>query len=425
MSKIKCVHCGKTINSSSKVCIYCRKKVGSLPDAVIEERVNKFFKYIFIISISFIIIITVYSIAMNIKKNYVKTKKINNLIQTICSTNSYKKNKKLVDILSDNDCGSFVYYFFDKEVSSYEFDKILDNDDDYFFKLYHKVTQKNLHENLEKTEKLTKNYLKYLSDNKFKLSNDIANEGLNNSFKNNDKELFELYSKLTSNPNEMDIYYYFNYGTLEKYTYNSEETEESRKQRFNNAICASEFSLIYHKNTSNKFCLTADILDYNNLKYLIEYNNKYGNEYINKGRVCALNLESNKKYLVKENFDNYIKAGGKYSDYAAGNFYRDVIDYDHVYYDKGLFEEYIKLYSSVNVDINTKTDVYTACGNECTALDYLIYEEKSNCVSYKNGFGSIDEQYKISCEKAMKKYKILKKYGAKCNVECSNEKWFK
>ena len=199
MSKIKCVHCGKTINSSSKVCIYCRKKVGSLPDAVIEERVNKFFKYIFIISISFIIIITVYSIAMNIKKNYVKTKKINNLIQTICSTNSYKKNKKLVDILSDNDCGSFVYYFFDKEVSSYEFDKILDNDDDYFFKLYHKVTQKNLHENLEKTEKLTKNYLKYLSDNKFKLSNDIANEGLNNSFKNNDTRDIDIFKEMIYN----------------------------------------------------------------------------------------------------------------------------------------------------------------------------------------------------------------------------------
>lgn len=409
MSKIKCNHCGKSVSNKSSICIYCGRNPNSTPDEVVTKRIDKFTKATAKVAASlvglFIIIVIVNQIIDNVKLN----KSIDKDIAIYCEKKERSK-KDLDKIIEDNDCPSFIYYIRKNDMSDKIILQILDSKNEHFYKVFNNVKNDNLHTFLsDKTSNINESYLNYLIDNEYELSEELVNIGLNNSYTNENKEMFTLYSKLVKGKYELDITWLFNFGTLDREE-DSSDSSKSYEDYYNISKSAHEYSLIYHQNSQDYLCFASDLTSTENLKYLISKKDK---------NVCSSIFYNNLAYLSDEEIKNYTASGAGFGEYEGIILYR-AYRYDAV--DIDTFTLKMNLYKSVGINFNA---LGGGLHDTYTILDELIYNEKSDCVSHKNGWGSIDSRYTTKCKLAMQKYKILKKLGAKCSKECSNEKWFK
>ena len=406
MAKIKCVHCGKLIDDQCKVCIYCKRKVGTLPDEVLEKRYQKIEAFVVKIIIIILFIAIVATIGYEIIMNIQQRKEMETLIKNTCSTTKYA-NKELKEIIKDSDCPSFVYYVKKKSLTDETINEIISAGNEEIYKIYYKLENKEIYESYKNTPNvLPKEYLEYLLNNDKKLSYEYADISLITAVINEDEETFELLCKLVEFP---DSYH----SKIESYLNGVSKFEDLDitfpEKDFNELQKLANYTLKYHQLLDSKSCLESDLTTKENLEYLIKEND---------GTICEYEFYAERRTLSNEDFKRYYELGGIFNKYD-GEFYKYLMDYAS--YEE--IEQTVPVYVSIGMDINAKYDINSK--SDATVLDYIIDKGHSDCASYKNGWGDIDPSYTEKCLAYQQKYKLLKKYGAKCVTECDDEKWLR
>ena len=358
-----------------------------------------------------IIIITIVVIGTSISKTLSNNKDMEQLISQYCLDTSYKS---VDNVLNEEKCGNIIYYFHNhKNLSESNILAMMDSGNEQLYKLYYKYFKENLHSTLGKNDQiLSSKYIKYLVDSNASVSDDALSNSFANSLINFDKETFTNIAKIYGNSKERwaKENQYFNYGLkgmpVKDMLYKNTDYENVKNY--------VEYSMIYHTYSGDTDCNRADLYSVENIKYLISKRNS---------SVCSYEMTNATNYDVSL-LKNYKAAGGnmKTSGYLGNMIYQLLWHSGFAEEEYANFSEALKILKNSGVNINEKmTSDQSDPGY--TPLDRFIDKNERQCSDAKRGWSN---SYGVkTCNTYKKYYKLLKKYGAVCNKQCSNEKYFK
>ncbi|MBR4178250.1 MAG: hypothetical protein IKR57_02745 [Bacilli bacterium] len=321
-----------------------------------------------------------------------------NFIAKYCDESNYKKIYNVNDLLDNATCPNIVNYLYNKKnmgIPKDDIEELIESNNKTIYEIYNKVMGEELYISLnvdpykDNYNITNKEYIRYLGDNDVEVEPKWVNKTMSNSIKNDDKELFELTSRLYKNSNMI--------GASGIFTPSDKSAEELTK--------LSSYSLIYHQNTKNKDCYLSDLYSIENINYLNQFNEN----------ACSSNMICHDSKTL----DNFIKSGGtiKKCDLIGMFNYWNFTKFKQEEYNS--FEKLLKLYKKSKCNINEKV------GRE-TPLDIFLDKKAGSSYNYIICEFSKDlNMYKKECNSLKKYYKLLKKYGAKCSYNCDDEKYFK
>lgn len=383
-------------------------------DNYIFRRKNK--KLILRYTIIFASIIVIAIVGIFIYKNKKNNDDVKKYISNYCSNTSYKK-VDFSSLLNESSCGTIVYYLSKNRLTPIKVEQMIDSDNVDLYEIYYKYKKDYLHNFFDEDyaiENMT--YIKYLVDNKVKVSDSHLRNIYAKSMLAGNKEDFTLISKLYDISEEKwnYDYKYFDYGIKLEPPLDEEDNLYEKKD-YENIKRYTEYALIYHQVANQNTCTRADLYSVENVKYL--------NELVN-NKVCghAVTNAMNDDYHLLE---NYLSAGGN-SSYSS---YLGNLAYELVYHSSFNEEEYdnfakaLELIMQNNVNINEQmTSDQAYPGN--TSLDRFIDRCQDICSDANKSY--LSNAYNVkTCNTYKKFYKLLKQYGATCNMKCSSEKYFK
>lgn len=375
-----------------------------------NKYIKKNFKLILIIAV----IVFVVALILSYVKNSNNTKEI---INKYCDNSNYKNVSSIEKAIKSNDCGTMVHYISTNRLSYDDKEKLIKSDNKTYYSVYYELKKENIHESMGGNElTLSYTYMQYLGENNYEIPEDSINDALNKLVVANDKENF---AKIASLLKGRDISWaqdstYLNYGYQEyikkdeKYNLDYQSAKENTKKY-------TELSKIYHEQSGNNECFVADLHSVENMKYLIEQKDN---------KVCEYTFSNALSEYDISYMKMYHEAGGSfsYSSYLGGFFHHLASDAKYDKPSASDFEEKVKLLKTYKADINLKMEKDDADPG-FTPLDTFFENFASTC---RDAAGNYPTAYEVkNCNTYKSYYKVLKKYGAVCNKNCDDEKYFK
>lgn len=375
---------------------------------------NKYIKRNLILVASFIALLIFISIAALII-NY--SNKNKDIINKYCDSTNYTKVSSIEKAIKSKDCGTMVNYLAKKRLSNKDKETLIKSDNKKYYKIYYELKKENIHESmLGDYFNLSYIYMQYLNENNYEIPEESINDVLNRLVSIKDKENFAIVAGLLKGRDIRwkDDFRYFDYG-YPNYIKPGEEVKLDYKSQQENTKNYTELSKIFHEKSGNYNCFVADLHSVENMKYLFENKNNKACEYAFSNVIAEYDI-------------NYIKmyhnAGGsfEYSSYLGGFFHHLAKDSKYEELSSAEFEEKVKYLKEYNADINLKMEKDDAYP-EYTPLDTFFETYASTC---RSASGNRPTAYETkNCNTYKSYYKSMKKYGAVCNKNCDDEKYFK
>lgn len=326
------------------------------------------------------------------------------VVSKYCENDNFVTYKNLKDTVTKGNCGSFINYIDNNDLTENDIIFIISNGNSTIYKAYYDYYKVNLHEKINQNiENIA--YYDYLAENNMEANQEMLDYILSKQIFERNLEGFKKYVSLVPKEGWSNDFKYFDYVVDEKgeTVYNGD---------YNKVFELHEYVYSYHKTTGDLTCTVADLGSKENIKYLIENKND---------SVCEYTLSTKLKQIDSSVITNYKEAGGsfKYNGYL-GNFIHHFVK-EELPYDE--YKEKINLLVKYGNNINEQMKSDSAYPG-LTPLDVFIKENSSICRDASSSYSSTANKVK-QCNEYKQYYKILKSYGAKCNKNCVNESYFK